>query len=178
MKYIVEIQQALLYIINFTCFELDSFVLFHTWLLILYVNGPWGLELIVCLCFTGDGGLKTTKFASQKASNSRPPKWTTWVAWLEGFPSLLKAPSSRVPDCWWPQKNSRSLRGELAPAGPLLPSLRLRCVWFTACGNRLIQCSLSGLWADRHSTSGDSLGILGGISGALTHTHTSTQSSE
>lgn len=34
-------------------------------------------------------------FVSQKASNSRPPRWTTCVVWLEGFPSLLEAPLSR-----------------------------------------------------------------------------------
>lgn len=118
---------------------------------------------------------------SQKASNSRPPRWTTCVVWLEVV-LISTSGACFVPllDCWWPQKNSRVCGGKWPLQASLAPSPHLRCAWFTVCGNRLIHCCLSAPWAGCHSTPRVSLGILGGIflcTHAHTYQHTAAQNS-
>lgn len=84
---------------------------------------------------------------------------------IRGFPISIWGAFVLVLDCWWPQKNSGGC-GELAPAGLLSGP-----TWGVCDLQRVGTDRSTAAWADRHSFTWNSLGILVGISCALSHRH-------
>lgn len=75
-------------------------VLIHIWHVTMYTRTYWKWLLLLEVAIVN------------KSLNCWPPRWTTYVVRLEGFPSLLKAPSSGSLTAGGPpKKEQQRLRG-------------------------------------------------------------------